>query len=247
VDSQSFGLFVVELTLTAKSPISFGEHEAANRIRGMWGKSLYGGEMYSRLFAPSRRDAGPSGLKDPPRPYVLRTRALDGRSFAAGEAIPFRAHVFDRSLVGEESVAVTLDLAAQQKVVSRVQVEFLTPTELKGGEGAEFAVLFARLRDRLSSLRALYGDGPLDIDFVGMAKRARAVRVIESELTMVDRDRVSRRTGEMHSIGGFMGRVIYEGELSEFLPYLAAGEWTGVGRQTVWGKGEIQTMCLNSG
>jgi hypothetical protein len=31
--------------------------------------------------------------------------------------------------------------------------------------------------------------------------------------------------------------VEYEGELTPFLPFLRAGEWAGVGRQTVWGKG----------
>ena len=28
---------------------------------------------------------------------------------------------------------------------------------------------------------------------------------------------------------------------AEFAPYLALGKWVGVGRQTVWGKGEIET------
>jgi len=31
----------------------------------------------------------------------------------------------------------------------------------------------------------------------------------------------------------------YEGQLGEFIPYLEAAQWTGVGRQCVWGKGEI--------
>ena len=34
-----------------------------------------------------------------------------------------------------------------------------------------------------------------------------------------------------------MGSVEYEGDLTPFLPFLRAGEWAGVGRQTVWGKG----------
>jgi hypothetical protein len=33
--------------------------------------------------------------------------------------------------------------------------------------------------------------------------------------------------------------VRYEGELSEFVPLLRAACRTGVGRQTVWGHGEI--------
>ncbi len=52
-------------------------------------------------------------------------------------------------------------------------------------------------------------------------------------------ERRSGRTGKTHPIGGFIGSADYEGELAEFLPFLEAARWTGVGRQTVWGKGEI--------
>jgi len=34
--------------------------------------------------------------------------------------------------------------------------------------------------------------------------------------------------------------VEYEGDLTEFVPYLRAARWTGVGRQTAWGKGAIE-------
>ena len=44
----------------------------------------------------------------------------------------------------------------------RLRVRFLTPTELKGGDEPEFGVLIARVRDRISMLRALYGPGPLE-------------------------------------------------------------------------------------
>jgi hypothetical protein len=127
-----------------------------------------------------------------------------------------------------------------------IQVEFRTPTELKGGDREltaqpAFAVLFSRARDRISTLRALYGAGALDIDFRSMGRRASAVRMTRSELTRVAAYRRSSRTGQVHPIGGFVGVVEYEGALGEFLPYLEAAHWTGVGRQCVWGKGEIVT------
>ena len=48
----------------------------------------------------------------------------------------------------------------------------------------------------------------------------------------------------MHSIGGFVGEAEYEGDLAEFVPYLRVAKWTGVGRQTVWGKGEVEVRIL---
>jgi hypothetical protein len=59
------------------------------------------------------------------------------------------------------------------------------------------------------------------------------------EIQHVPVERTSRATGETHSLGGFTGVAEYQGDLGEFLPYLEIARWTGVGRQTVWGKGEI--------
>jgi CRISPR/Cas system endoribonuclease Cas6 (RAMP superfamily) len=64
--------------------------------------------------------------------------------------------------------------------------------------------------------------------------------VIPEELQWPDVDRLSSRTGQRHPLGGFVGEAEYEGELGEFLPYLRLGKWVGVGRQTVWGKGELE-------
>jgi hypothetical protein len=65
-----------------------------------------------------------------------------------------------------------------RSAVERVRVRFLTPTELKSAgviaPRPEFAILFARLRDRISTLRAFYGAGPLEIDFRAMGERAAA-------------------------------------------------------------------------
>jgi hypothetical protein len=157
-------------------------------------------------------------------------------------------------LAGLDSAPATpllLDLSPGPRPTSRVLVRFLTATELKSGGAPalepEFAVLFARIRDRLSSLRALYGQGPLGIDFKGMGGRAEAVRMVRSEIRRVRATRRSSRTGQVHPIGGITGEAEYEGELAEFMPYLRAAYWTGIGRQTVWGKGVIEAKALGPG
>jgi len=136
-----------------------------------------------------------------------------------------------------------VDLLARTDEVSKVTVRFLTPTELKSGHRVasrpEFPILAARARDRISTLRELYGEGPLEMDFRAFGERAAEVRMTRCCLETVRVDRRSSRTGQTHPIGGFVGEVDYEGELREFVPYLRAAEYTGVGRQTVWGKGVI--------
>ncbi|MFN7996224.1 MAG: CRISPR system precrRNA processing endoribonuclease RAMP protein Cas6 [Bryobacteraceae bacterium] len=147
------------------------------------------------------------------------------------------------ALVSVDQKPHSVELDGGNLAAGRVSVHFLTPTELKSGEEVaprpEFGALFARLRDRISTLRALYGAGPLEIDFRAMGERALAVTMTRCELEWNRAQRTSGRTGQTHPLGGFTGAAEYEGELGEFLPYLRAGEWTGVGRQTVWGKGEI--------
>jgi hypothetical protein len=132
-------------------------------------------------------------------------------------------------------------------LVARVGLRFLTPTELKNAgtlaDRPEFPILFSRLRDRLSTLRALYGAGPLDIDFRAMGIRADAIRLVTCDLTWEKAERKSGRTGQVHPLGGFLGEAVYEGDLAEFLPWLRAARWVGVGRQTVWGKGDVRVTA----
>ncbi len=156
------------------------------------------------------------------------TCIYDGKAFALQQA----------------SEPMELSLDAPGEPIERVRVRFVTPTELKTGErlaeGPEFGVLAARIRDRLSTLRELYDDGPLEMDFRAFGERAAQVRMARCEIQQLDVMRRSSRTGQVHPIGGFVGEAEYEGELTEFVPYLRAARWTGVGRQTVWGKGEIE-------
>jgi hypothetical protein len=157
-----------------------------------------------------------------------------------------QAHAFDGqrfTLKGSLPPPLQLDLLANGEKAARAVVRFVTPTELKsGGEVVlrpEFAVLFGRIRDRLSTLRALYGEGPLEMDFRGMGERAAQVKLARWAWARQEASRVSGKTGQRHSLGGFVGEAEYEGELGEFLPWLRAAKWVGVGRQTVWGKGEV--------
>ena len=136
------------------------------------------------------------------------------------------------------------DLDRELHPVERVVVRFVTPTELKSGgevvERPEFSILFGRLRDRVSNLRALYGAGPLEIDFRRLGDRAAAIRLAGYRVEWEQVKRKSGRTGQVHPIGGFTGEAEYQGDLAEFLPWLRAARWVGVGRQTVWGKGDVR-------
>lgn len=286
----SFDFYRFRFHFRALDPVHFPAGKSANVVRGAFGMALRDavpGSVYQRLFEPGDRAvAGPSGLADWPRPFVLRVAHLDGLTITPNEAFFLDAHVFDlhrpalvhfrsafarfaekgmgpgrgraalerveqldvddhASLVGDEpGMPCRLALVAETDSVERVTLRFLTPTELKSAGGVadrpEFPVLFGRLRDRLSNLRALYGDGLLDIDFRGLGERSATIQLTCCQVEWEQVKRKSGRTGQVHSIGGFTGLAEYHGELAEFLPWLRAARWVGIGRQTVWGKGDVR-------
>jgi hypothetical protein len=264
----TFDLEACRFHFSARDVMHFPPGQAGNVLRGTLGSTLRKitcTEDYSRIFEPASAGGGPSGLADWPRPFVIRAASLDGQTLKPGDPFSFGLNLFDirnpaiehftrafaqwAQLVSVEHSRVVVDLNPGSAPVSRIRIEFQTPTELKvaGGVGnAEFSVLLARARDRLSTLRSLYGAGPLEIDFRGLAERARWVKTVRCELRRVAVERRSSRTGQRHGIGGFIGVAEYEGDLAEFVPYLQAAHWTGVGRHCTWGNGQIHTEILNS-
>ena len=303
---MQFAFFRLRFRFEAIDALRFPSNETANVLRGALGYALRqvgcrcGADVhatecaYARIFEPrTAPGAGPSGFAERPRPFVLRTRHLEGQILAPREPFSIDVHLFDLrepglryfvdafSLIAREGFGrlrrqaklasveqldadglvrgqasdgrlepISLALEANGDASGHVRVRFLTPTELKcGGTLAvrpEFPALFARIRDRLSGLSALYGAGPLDIDFRGMGERAENIRMTRCEIEHERVNRRSSRTGQVHPLGGFTGEAEYSGDLAEFLPFLRAARWTGVGRQTVWGKGEIMVHSEHS-
>ncbi len=167
--------------------------------------------------------------------FVATFSELAGEGFGPGRG---RAR-----LARNDVVSSSLSLQPAESSIQRVRIRFVTPIELKGGNHVagipDFHTLACRIRDRISNLSALYGAGPLRIDFAAFGQRAAKVRLVTSETAPVHVTRLSTRTGQRHPLDGFVGWAEYAGELSEFVPFLAAAQFTGVGRQTAWGKGEI--------
>ena len=293
------------LVFVAQEGIYFPEGHAANILRGAFGTILRklacdtecesavacnrrASCAYAMLFEPRSSGAGPSGLRDWPRPFVFRASHLDGKRVDAGGVFSFDFHLFDlktravsylirafaelareglgggrkrvelmrvEGLCGDGSVcgvvhsetdAATIEvpLDGGSGAERRLVVRFVTPTELKSESRIvsrpEFGILAGRIRDRVSVLCELYGDGAPGLDFKGFGERAAAVQMTRCEVRTVEVERRSSRTAQSHSIGGFVGEAVYEGEVGEFVPWLRAAHWTGVGRQTVWGKGLIE-------
>jgi hypothetical protein len=270
VTRLDFGVYPLRLHFSAGRTLQLAAGTAANLVRGQLGKILLREypDHHRRYFAPAQAAGeGPSGFRDPPRPFVLRVAELEGASIEAGVPFVIGINLFEMrqppidlfrdvlTRVARESLGASvlerlegttkLDLSLlPSATVTQVRVHFLTATELKGVSRPDFGSLFSRIRDRLSGLRAFYGDGPLDIDFRALGDRAAKIVMTRCDLRQQHSQRHSRIRGTSHPLGGFLGVAEYVGDLTEFIPYLQAAKWTGVGRQTVWGKGEIDLETL---
>ncbi len=164
-----------------------------------------------------------------PRAQLLRVAPLDcqGReSDAAGWAIDFKP----------------------RPAIGTLRLRFLSPTELKGTVSGrpELEVLIRRLMDRIGNLAVLYQGCRLTLDVDPVLDAAARVRLASAELAPVAADRRSTRTGQTHSLGGWIGHLDYAGDFTLLLPWLEAARWTGVGRQTVWGKGWVEVATAGT-
>lgn len=264
-----FDLVHLRLPFTALDPIHFPPGHAANLLRGAFGLALENGDharLFAPRAAGSGpsglaelprpyvfRARHLNGLTIRPgqsfhfdvNVFFDEAAALHAirTAFAAAAAAGIgpgrgRAELREPST---ERISLALDPAPHAP--SRIRIDFVSPIELKDQgrivSRPDFPILFARIRDRLSTLRQLYGPGPLALDFAAIAARAAAVQTTSFEWRRIEIARRSSRTGQSHGIGGYTGFAEYAGPLAEFLPYLDAARWTGVGRHAVWGKGEI--------
>jgi len=119
-----------------------------------------------------------------------------------------------------------------------------TPLRVKYGnqlrDELPFHILIRAALRRISTLFTHYGDGEPDLDYKGLVERAKAVKVIDSDLRWLDWHRYSNRQETKMSLGGIVGWVRYEGNLGEFWPFLHLGEKLHLGKQTTFGLGQIQ-------
>jgi len=155
----------------------------------------------------------------------------------------------NRPLPVNELASLNISLIPPDSSPSLLRVDFLTPADIKSRDQPpnsppSFSTLFARARDRVSNLSRLYGTGALELNYAGLGVQAAAINLTSANIHNVDAVRFNARKQQTHTLGGILGHCIYEGQFQPFLQFLKAARWTGVGKHTVWGNGEISITPL---
>jgi hypothetical protein len=225
-----------------------------NLLRGALGAALRNtsAQGYSKWFDPRWRE-GPSGYRDAPRPFVLRWAddAVDLIFFRTSEPvdeIEQAMHAATKQITGahirlERMPTLPMPLEGID-AHGNLRLIFATPTELKSDgkilTQPDFFCLMELLAERVRMLGRLYQNWAEEFPFHALLETAKTVKTIDWNWERTDNWRRSARSRQIHSIGGCTGWAEYSGPLGRLLPLLEIGRWTGVGRQTVWGKGEIR-------
>lgn len=130
-----------------------------------------------------------------------------------------------------------------------ITLRFLTPTRLKyDGKltiNLEFHVFIRQLLRRLFLLRHYHCKKSLsDVGLPSegyhrmLIERAYATGIKGSNLRWCDWERYSRRQDTRMKLGGFVGDIVYKGDISPFCPFIKAGEILHVGKGTSFGLGK---------
>ena len=137
------------------------------------------------------------------------------------------------------------------KVVNSITLDLQTPLRLiEGGRlsiDISFNLLMRGIFRRLYILGLIHGQGALIIPFQDFLARADEV-MLRRPLTQIswqEWERYSNRQKRTLKMGGLVGRLSYQGDLTLFMPYIRMAQELHVGKGTVFGLGKIALIDTN--
>jgi len=132
--------------------------------------------------------------------------------------------------------------------ISSLKVEFLTPYRVKYKNSLastfDFSILIRACLRRIAALEFFYAGKEPDIDYKGLVRRAKDVKVVSQDKKWLEITRYSFRQKTKMKFGGLVGYAVYCGDLTEFYPILKYCEVVHVGKQSSFGFGKIKVMPL---
>ncbi len=135
-----------------------------------------------------------------------------------------------------------------RKPVNAIRIKFLTPFRIvyegKVAQSLDFHILIRSLLRRIGLLSYFHSDEPYGIDFTNLISKAEKVRTLHSDLRLQDQFRFSTRQHRRIPSAGMIGEITYQGDLTDFIPYLKIGEMVHLGKGTVFGMGKYKLEVI---
>jgi len=150
----------------------------------------------------------------------------------------------DKILHNSLKIMTIDDLSPFPPSPSTLHLTFLTPTRLKFDGSLvpklEFHILIRNLLRRISLLSYFHCGKELEVDFRGLIEKARDAEAKKENLSWFDWDRYSQRQEASMKMGGFTGRITFEGVFEPLFPFLLLGQCIHVGKGTSFGLGKYE-------
>jgi hypothetical protein len=125
---------------------------------------------------------------------------------------------------------------------SELVIFVVSPTTIKTDKivsrNLDFKLLVRSILLRLSALSYLYCDFELNINYRQLLDLAGEVNVQEDKLIWINWDRYSGRQQQRFLAEGFVGEIVYKGDLKPFIPLIAIGQYLHLGKGTSHGQGK---------
>lgn len=238
--------FVIEPPLTSQRIFKKGEEITFNLV--LIGKAI----RYLPYFIYTFDELGRIGIGKGKGKFHLKSvtseikgHGTEDKSENAGENGIIYS-VEDKILHNHFRVITAKDIFASNNSPSEIEIEFLTPTRMVFNERLvaeiEFHHIIRTLLRRISSLSYFHCGELLELDFKKLIENAENIQCTDSKLRWYDWERYSARQDTRMKMGGVIGRAVFEGDLEEFMPLIALGEYVHVGKGTSFGLGKYAIL-----
>lgn len=236
--------FVIEPPLTSQRLFKKGEEIAFNLV--LIGKAI----QYLPYFIYTFDELGRIGIGKGKGKFHLKSVTAEFEEQSEGykndnagkNGIIYSGE--DKTLHNHFRVMTAKDISLPNNSPSEIEIEFLTPTRMIFNERlvaeVEFHHIIRTLLRRISSLSYFHCGELLELDFKALIERAENIKCTDRDLRWYDWERYSARQDTRMKMGGFIGKAVFEGNLEEFMPLLAMGEYVHVGKGTVFGLGKYK-------
>jgi len=144
------------------------------------------------------------------------------------------------------------DILSHPVTTETLMIRYMTPTRLKSegllSDKISFAMLFQSAYRRIVSLLAYYhSDSQLpDVALYDqLMKEAKQIEPVTELTQWIELERYSNRQKQKMNLGGVVGMSTFRGDWQRLIAILLLSQWTGIGKSTVFGLGQIKVFFDN--
>lgn len=142
---------------------------------------------------------------------------------------------------------ISLENSSLYKSSNHITIKAITPIRIKYNRDLvrklEFHILVRSLLRRLSLLYYFHvKKEKMALDIKTLIEQAKTIRIIKDNTHWYDWERYSSRQNSRMKLGGVVGQITYQGDITPFMPYLKAGEIFHVGKATSFGLGKYEII-----